>query len=131
MSPSGNLFDRPLNPEPPAQPPQPPSRKTYTIFEITSEIKGALDALGVVWIQGEISNFKRHSSGHMYFSLKDAKAQIKAACFRGNNMYLKFRPDDGMEVLARGRISVYEPRGDYQIIVEYMEPVGLGSLQKA
>ena len=131
MTTSGNLFDRPLNPESPAQPPQPPLRKTYTIFEITSEIKGTLDALGIVWIQGEISNFKRHSSGHMYFSLKDARAQIKAACFRGNNMYLKFRPDDGMEVLARGRISVYEPRGDYQIIVEYMEPLGLGSLQKA
>ena len=131
MTPSKNLPDQPLNPVPSALPPQPPSDETWTIFEITSKIKNKLDALGIVRIQGEISNFKRHSSGHMYFSLKDAKAQIKAACFRGNNMYLKFHPDDGMEVLARGRISVYEPRGDYQIIVEYMEPVGLGSLQKA
>ena len=106
-------------------------RKTYTVFEITNEIKRSLDELGVVWIQGEISNFKIHSSGHMYFSLKDARAQIKAACFRNSNMYLKFRPEDGMEALARGRVSVYEPRGDYQLIVEYMEPVGLGSLQKA
>ena len=87
--------------------------------------------MGIVWIQGEISNFKRHSSGHMYFSLKDERAQLKAACFRNNNMYLKFRPEDGMEVIVRGRLSVYEPRGDYQAIVEYMEPVGLGSLQLA
>ena len=106
-------------------------KKIYTVFDITAEIKRSLDALGVLWVQGEISNFKLHSSGHMYFSLKDARAQIKAACFRNSNMYLKFRPEDGMEVLARGRISVYEPRGDYQFLVEYMEPVGLGSLQKA
>ncbi len=106
-------------------------RKIYSVYDITSEIKRSLDKLGIVWIQGEISNFKRHSSGHLYFSLKDERAQIKAACFRNNNMYLKFRPEDGMEVIARGRLSVYEPRGDYQIIVEYMEPVGLGSLQLA
>ncbi|MCL2878553.1 MAG: exodeoxyribonuclease VII large subunit, partial [Acidobacteria bacterium] len=106
-------------------------RKIYTVFDITAEIKRSLDDLGLLWIQGEISNFKLHSSGHMYFSLKDARAQIRAACFRNNNMYLKFRPEDGMEALARGRVSVYEPRGDYQFIVEHMEPVGLGSLQKA
>ncbi len=106
-------------------------RKIYSVYDITSEIKRSLDKLGIVWIQGEISNFKRHSSGHLYFSLKDERAQVKAAFFRNNNMYLKFRPEDGMEVLARGRLSVYEPRGDYQIIVEYMEPVGLGSLQLA
>ena len=106
-------------------------RKIYSVYDITSVIKHSLDALGIVWIQGEISNFKRHSSGHLYFSLKDPRAQIKAACFKNSNMYLKFRPEDGMEVLARGRLSVYEPRGDYQIIVEYMEPVGLGSLQLA
>ncbi|NLT65061.1 MAG: exodeoxyribonuclease VII large subunit [Acidobacteria bacterium] len=106
-------------------------RKIYSVFDITSEIKKSLDRMGIVWIQGEISNFKRHSSGHMYFSLKDERAQLKAACFRNNNMYLKFRPEDGMEVIVRGRLSVYEPRGDYQAIVEYMEPVGLGSLQLA
>ena len=87
--------------------------------------------MGILWIQGEISNFKRHTSGHLYFSLKDSRAQLKAAFFRNNNMYLKFRPEDGMEVIVRGRLSVYEPRGDYQVIVEYMEPVGLGSLQLA
>jgi len=106
-------------------------KKIYSVSDITSEIKRSLDDLGILWIKGEISNFKLHSSGHMYFSLKDARAQIKAACFRNSNMYLKFRPEDGMEVLVRGRLSVYEPRGDYQLIAEYMEPVGLGSLQKA
>jgi exodeoxyribonuclease VII large subunit len=106
-------------------------RKIYSVYDITSEIKQSLDRLGIVWVRGEISNFKHHSSGHMYFSLKDQRAQMKAACFRNNNMYLKFRPEDGMEVIVRGRLSVYEPRGDYQIIVEYLEPVGLGSLQLA
>jgi exodeoxyribonuclease VII large subunit len=106
-------------------------RKIFSVYEITSDIKRSLDKMGIVWIQGEISNCKLHSSGHLYFSLKDSRAQIKAACFRNNNMYLKFRPEDGMEVVVRGRLSVYEPRGDYQIIAEYMEPVGLGSLQLA
>lgn len=106
-------------------------RKVYSVYDITSEIKRSLDKLGIIWVQGEISNFKHHSSGHMYFSLKDQRAQMKAAFFRNNNMYLKFRPEDGMEVIVRGRLSVYEPRGDYQIILEYMEPVGLGSLQLA
>ena len=106
-------------------------RKIYGVYEITAEIKKTLDAFGIIWIQGEISNFKRHSSGHMYFALKDDRAQLKAAFFRNSNIYLKFRPEDGLEVLVRGRISVYEPRGDYQIIVELMEPVGVGSLQLA
>lgn len=106
-------------------------RKIYSVYDITSEIKRSLDKFGILWVQGEISNFKHHSSGHMYFSLKDQRAQMKAAFFRNNNLYLKFRPEDGMEVIVRGRLSVYEPRGDYQMIVEYMEPVGLGSLQLA
>jgi exodeoxyribonuclease VII large subunit len=106
-------------------------RRVYSVYEITAEIKQALDKFGILWIKGEISNFKHHSSGHMYFSLKDDRAQLKAACFRNNNYYLKFRPEDGLEVLTRGRLSVYEPRGDYQLLVEYMEPVGVGSLQLA
>jgi exodeoxyribonuclease VII large subunit len=106
-------------------------RKIYSVYEITSEIKQALEKFGILWVQGEISNFKHHSSGHMYFSLKDDRAQLKAACFRNSNLYLKFRPEDGLEVLARGRLSLYEPRGDYQLLVETMEPVGVGSLQLA
>ncbi len=106
-------------------------RKIYTVYELTSEIKRAVETFGILWIQGEISNFKHHTSGHMYFSLKDDRAQIRAAFFRNSNCYLKFRPEDGLEVLVRGRLSVYEPRGDYQVIVDYMEPKGLGSLQLA
>jgi exodeoxyribonuclease VII large subunit len=107
-------------------------RKVYTVYDITSEIKRALErGIGEIWVRGEISNFKHHSSGHMYFTLKDPRAQVKAACFRNHNRYLKFRPEDGLEVLVRGRLSVYEPRGDYQILVEYLEPVGAGSLQLA
>lgn len=86
--------------------------------------------IGVVWVQAEISNFKPHSSGHFYFSLKDSKAQISAIMFRGFNSKLKFKPHDGLEVIIRGRITVYEPRGTYQIICEMMEPVGAGALQK-
>ncbi len=106
-------------------------RKILTVYEITAEIKRTLEKFGILWIQGEVSNFKHHSSGHMYFALKDDRAQIRAAFFRNSNALLKFRPEDGLEVLVRGRISVYEPRGDYQLIVEYMEPKGLGSLQLA
>lgn len=87
--------------------------------------------LGLVWVQGEISNFKAHTSGHHYFSLKDAKSQVSAVMFRGFNSRLKFRIHDGLEVIVRGRISVYEPRGSYQIVCETMEPVGAGALQKA
>jgi len=108
------------------------ARKIFTVSEITAEIKWTLEGgFSDLWVQGEISNFKHHSSGHLYFSLKDDRAQLRAACFRNNNRYLKFRPEDGLEVLARGRISVYEPRGDYQFLVDYMEPLGKGSLQLA
>jgi len=106
-------------------------RRIFTVAELTADIKRTLDALGILWVQGELSNFKHHSSGHMYFTLKDEKAQLKAACFRNSNQLLRFRPSDGLKVLARGRLSVYEPRGDYQLIVEYMEPMGVGSLQLA
>ncbi len=106
-------------------------RKIYTVGEITSDIKKTLEKFGLVWIQGEVSNFKHAASGHMYFSLKDEAAQIRAAFFKGSNLYLKFKPADGLEVVVRGRLSVYAPRGDYQLIVEYMEPVGVGSLQLA
>lgn len=96
--------------------------------QIRQMIEGQLDTL---WVQGEISNFKAHTSGHYYFSLKDAKSQISAVMFRGHNSRLKFRPKDGDEVLVRGKVTVYEPRGNYQIMAEAMEPVGAGALQKA
>jgi exodeoxyribonuclease VII large subunit len=103
-----------------------------TIEQLNRKIKNLLELnVGVVWVRGEISNFKPHVSGHHYFSLKDASSQISAVMFKGSNSKLKFRPTDGMEVIAKGKITVYEPRGNYQIVLDYMEPVGAGALQKA
>lgn len=103
----------------------------YNVEQLNSHIRQTLEGqLGVVWVQAEISNFKPHSSGHFYFSLKDSKAQISAIMFRGHNSKLKFKPHDGLEIIVRGRITVYEPRGTYQIVCETMEPVGAGALQK-
>lgn len=84
-----------------------------------------------VWVRGELSNFKAHTSGHFYFSLKDSNSQVRAVMFRGYNSKLKFRPHDGLEVLIRGKVTVFEPRGEYQITCDTMEPVGAGALQKA
>ncbi len=103
----------------------------YNVEQLNAHIRQTLEGqLGVVWLQAEISNFKPHSSGHFYFSLKDSKAQISAIMFRGFNSKLKFKPHDGLEVIVRGRITVYEPRGTYQVVCESMEPVGAGALQK-
>ncbi len=106
--------------------------QVLSIYELNKWIKNILEGeFSLVWIKGEISNFKAHTSGHFYFSLKDSKAQITAVMFRGFNQQLKYKPHDGMEVLVRGKVTVYEPRGNYQIFVELMEPVGAGALQKA
>lgn len=103
-----------------------------SVEQMNLQIKTLLEGqVGIVWVRGELSNFKAHSSGHFYFSLKDAKSQITAVMFRGNNARLKFKPHDGMEVVVRARISVYEPRGNYQLLCDTMEPVGAGALQKA
>jgi len=103
-----------------------------SIEELNLSIKQSLEGqFSLIWVRGEISNFKAHTSGHFYFSLKDSKSQISAVMFRGHNSRLRFKPTDGMEVIVRGRISVYEPRGNYQILCEMMEPVGAGALQKA
>jgi exodeoxyribonuclease VII, large subunit len=104
----------------------------YSVEGLNVYIKQLLEGqVGMVWVRGELSNFKAHTSGHFYFSLKDAKSQITAVMFRGNNARLKFKPHDGLEVIVRGRITVYEPRGNYQLMVEMMEPVGAGALQKS
>jgi len=87
------------------------------------------DSFPGVWVEGEISNFVLHSSGHMYFSLRDAGSTLKCAMFARANAKLKFRPKDGMKVICFGSISVYEARGDYQLIVEEVEPKGIGALQ--
>ena len=107
-------------------------KSIYSVSEINGLIRRRLEGdFSEVWIRGEISNFKPHSSGHFYFSLKDNGAQINAVMFRGFNSKLKFRPENGLEVLVHGKITVYEPRGNYQVFCEYMEPVGAGALQKA
>ena len=106
--------------------------RVLSVEQLNIQIKQILEGqVGLVWVRGEISNFKAHTSGHYYFSLKDSKSQISAVMFRGNNSRLKFKLHDGLEVLARGRVAVYEPRGNYQIVCDMMEPVGAGALQKA
>ncbi len=106
--------------------------QVLSVSDLNKAIRGKLESsFQLIWVKGEISNFKPHSSGHFYFSLKDSKAQVNAIMFRGFNQNLKFRPESGMEVLVRGKITVYEPRGTYQIFCEQMEPVGAGALQLA
>ncbi len=88
------------------------------------------DAFSQVWVEGEVSNYTRAASGHWYFTLKDSGAQIRCAMFKSNNLYVRVKPADGLQVLVRGRISLYEARGDYQLIAEHMEEAGLGRLMR-
>ncbi|HBR86727.1 MAG TPA: exodeoxyribonuclease VII large subunit, partial [Candidatus Marinimicrobia bacterium] len=100
-----------------------------TVGELTRQIKEILEgSFSQLWVEGEISNYIHHSSGHMYFTLKDDEAEIRCAMFKGNNQYLRFKPENGMKVLLSGRISVYAPRGQYQLISTRLEPAGLGTL---
>jgi len=107
------------------------TRDIYTPSRLNREARGLLErGFGSVWIEGEISNLSRPSSGHWYFSLKDAGAQLRCAMFRQRNLLAKFSPKDGSHVLARGRVSLYEPRGDYQFLVDYIEEGGEGALRR-
>ena len=109
-----------------------PEVPVYSPSEINREVRTHLEAgFPRVWLRGEISNLARPASGHLYFSLKDAKAQIRCALFRGNAAGLSFRPVNGDQVLVRGRLSLYEPRGDYQLIADALLPAGAGELQQA
>jgi len=109
-----------------------PQPNIYAVSELTAKIKMILeDTFPFIWIYGEISNFATPRSGHFYFVLKDDHAQISAVMFRGQNRQLKFKPENGMTVTGMGRIAVYEPRGAYQIILEYLEPRGVGAIQLA
>lgn len=109
-----------------------PGPKVYSISSLTEEIKELLEEkFDFVWVEGEVSNFRKPASGHCYMVLKDEKAQLRAVMFRTQARYLKFTPEDGMKVLAQGRIVVYQPRGEYQIILDYLEPVGVGALALA
>ena len=106
------------------------AKNVLTVTEITRRIKGVLEiGFGEVWIQGEISNCKHHSSGHLYFTLKDEGAQLSAVMWRSRVAQLLFRPSDGMKVMVRGNITVYEPRGNYQVDCLQIQPMGVGELQ--
>jgi exodeoxyribonuclease VII large subunit len=107
-------------------------RRPLSVSELTTQVKGALESrFASVWVEGEISNFKAAASGHWYFTIKDEGAQLRSTCFRGANSRIRFRPSDGLQVRARGRLTVYEPRGDYELIVEALDPVGAGALRVA
>jgi exodeoxyribonuclease VII large subunit len=109
-----------------------PARRVWKVSEITSQIAALLEgAFEDVWIEGEVSNYRPAQSGHLYFTLKDSRSQIRCICFRDQARMLKFRPDDGLHVTVRGSLGVYEPRGEYQIYVSHIEPVGAGALQLA
>ncbi|PYS94839.1 MAG: exodeoxyribonuclease VII large subunit [Acidobacteria bacterium] len=127
-----SLFDE-AAPPPPGAPGRPrEDHPVLTVSELNALARGLLEeGLGTVWVEGEISNLRRYPSGHTYFTLKDAESQVAAVLFRGSAAALRFRPGDGLKVLARGRVSLYEPRGAYQVIVEALEPAGLGALQLA
>ncbi len=109
-----------------------PERKTYTVSDLNARIRGLLEGeFDDVWVAGEISGVRQASSGHCYFTLKDRDAQLKCVCFRTAYRYLKCKPQDGLAVLVRGHIDVYEARGEYQLLVEALEPQGHGALQFA
>jgi len=107
-------------------------RKIYSVSQLSIEIRDLLERRFIdVWVEGEISNFKTSAAGHLYFTLKDDRAQLPAVCFRNSARLLRFRPENGKLFRARGRVSTYEGRGEYQLIVEVLEPAGLGALQLA
>jgi exodeoxyribonuclease VII large subunit len=109
-----------------------PDKRILTVSQFTSLVKEILEEnFDHVWVEGEISNLSQPSSGHLYFTLKDAGAQLRCVMFRGAARALRYKPKDGMGFIVRGRISVFEPRGDYQLIAEYLEPQGMGALQLA
>lgn len=108
------------------------SSQIFTVSELTHQIRLKLESdFDGIWVEGEISNLRCPSSGHRYFTLKDANSQIKAVVFRSHARFLRFKVEDGLHMICRGRVSVYEPRGDYQIIIDYIEPKGVGALQLA
>ena len=107
-------------------------RRPLSVSELTSQVRGALEnRFASVWVEGEISNFRQAASGHWYFSVRDEGAQLRATCFRGVNCRIRFRPSDGLLVRVRGRMTVYEPRGEYELLVEALDPVGAGALRVA
>jgi len=119
-------FDDPAAPE--SQPP----RRVFTVTALTAAIRTMLETTyREIWVEGEISNARVWKTGHLYFTLKDAGAQLNAVMFRSTVRYLRFKPENGQHVVARGRLSVYDRKGEYQIVCEHLEPQGIGALQLA
>jgi exodeoxyribonuclease VII large subunit len=111
---------------------KPPERRVWTVRDLVAAVRTSLEReYGDAWVEGEISNFRAHDSGHLYFTLKDESTQIRIVMFRSQARLLRFRPADGMQVVARGRVTIYEGRGELQISAEYLEPKGAGALQIA
>ena len=134
-----SLFDLPFEepqPEPEAEPVRTAARDrvrtVLSVTELTMRIRDLLEShFFEVWVEGEISNARVWNTGHLYFTLKDAHSQVRALMYRSTLRYLRFKPEDGLRVVARGRIGVYEPKGEYQFVCEHMEPQGLGARQLA
>src|SRR5437762_7201967 len=142
-----DLFDLPFEEDPDEAEPQaatpalsdpstPPGRvegrRVYTVTELTVRVRDHLEErFFEVWVEGELSGVRLYNSGHLYFTLKDSSSLLKGLMFRSALRYLKFKPADGLHVVARGRVSVYEPKGEYQLVCEHLEPQGLGALQLA
>jgi exodeoxyribonuclease VII large subunit len=109
-----------------------PEPQAISVSDLTKQIKNVLEgSFPILWISGEISNFVHHGSGHMYFTLKDEKAEIRGVMFKGFNQFLHFKPENGMQVLLQGDLTLYEARGQYQIVAKKMEPAGIGTLYLA
>src|SRR6059036_1444005 len=131
-----DLFDFPFEDEPEPEPEPAPtpvaSRRVLTVTEVTVRVRDLLETeFFEVWVEGELSNCRVWNTGHLYFTLKDASAQVRGVIFRSSLRYLKFKPEDGLRVVARGRVSIYEPKGEYQLVCEHLEPQGLGARQLA
>lgn len=108
------------------------TRRALSVTELTAQLKALVEnSFFDIRVEGEISNFRRHTSGHWYFTLKDEASALRCACFRMQNRLIRFAPEDGLSVSARGRLSVYEARGEYQLVIDFLEPVGVGALQLA
>src|SRR3989338_4478637 len=109
-----------------------PGRKVWRVAELTAQVRELLErAFRDLWVQGEVSNFRVSPYGHYYFTLKDASAQLRCFVNKKDTRLLRLRPEDGFEITVRGALGVYEARGEYQLLVNYLEPVGLGALQLA
>jgi exodeoxyribonuclease VII large subunit len=111
--------------------PSRPERDVYTVSRLNKEVRLLLESgMPLLWLEAELSNFAAPASGHWYFSLKDSQAQVRCAMWRQRNSQVRFRPKDGMAVLVRARVGLYEPRGEYQLIVEHLEEAGEGALKR-